>query len=241
MELSKVIGIISYLPNDRENREWRQTRLNNLLDACQRFFPTLPIIIVAQNWPEDLYKGRANTFIHRYDRPLTIVGARRELRRLFLEQYNYDYLIMLDDDCELHCGAVDISKEDCTKTYLEQIDENPDCWIESCGSLLKLFAISREVFKGVDYDNVSLERREGYEDWVFYEKLKSLYPNKRRRFRNVQIFQSSTSTADQHSTWYENQSVDLRDLLEKTVYLARKYNKDFTIGPVPIPPKDEHE
>ena len=143
-----------------------------------------------------------------------------ELRKKFLES-NFDYLIMLDDDCELE-------GEDASK-YLEQIDQNPGCWIEYAGSLLKLFAISREVFAQIDYEDISLERREGYEDWVFYEKLKAKFPELQRRFRAVGITQNSNSTADPYSTWYRNESVDLNDLLEKTGEICYQHNPNFSL------------
>ena len=231
-KLSKVIGIISYLPDNEEIRQHRFNLVINLVLKCQSLFK-LPIMIIAQNWPPELFKDaeeNGELIIYRYDHGLTIVGARKELRKKFLES-NYDYLIMLDDDCELE-------GEDASE-YLNQIDQNPGCWIEFTSSLLKLFAISKEAFKLVDYDDVSLERREGYEDWVFYEKLKAVCPVLRRRFHNTGINQHSNSTADPYSTWYQNKTVDLKDLLDKTATVCYKYNPNFCIFGVKVDKKEE--
>ena len=46
--ITKVIGIISWLPND-DTRIIRQKRLEELLVKCDNLF-NLPIIIIAQNW-----------------------------------------------------------------------------------------------------------------------------------------------------------------------------------------------
>ena len=43
------IGIISYLPDDKELRSIRIDRLNKTILDCNRLF-NLPILIIAQNW-----------------------------------------------------------------------------------------------------------------------------------------------------------------------------------------------
>ena len=192
MSLSKVIGIISYLP-DKDTTKRREGLLKNLINFCTTYFK-LPIIIIAQNWPKDLFADRKDITIYRYDKPLTIVGARIKLREKFLES-GYDYLIMLDDDCELTGTA-----EGCQK-YLEFIDKNPDCWIARHGSLLKLFAISKTCFKDVEYDDISLERGEGYEDTIFFAKIKKFHKNEYRCFpHEYNINDHSRSAADFGST-----------------------------------------
>lgn len=126
-----------------------------------------------------------------YPKPLGITGARKELRKVFLES-DYDYLIMLDDDCELegYSGA----------KYLRQIESNPGCFIEFNKTLLKLFAISREVFMKLDYDDISPEKGEGFEDRIFVNKLRNRFPSQRRTFQDTGIDQHSDSTGDELST-----------------------------------------
>lgn len=186
---NKVIGILSYLPDDEEIRSYRKNKLLNLIFKCNYLF-SLPIIIIAQNYKEDTVNFK-NCTLYQYKDKLGIVGARKELRKIFLES-NYDYLIMLDDDCEL----VGQSGE----KYLKQIDNNPDCFIEFNKTLLKLFAISKTLFSQVDYEDLNPEDGEGFEDRVFVNKLRKLFPDKQRVFTGTAIEQHSVSTADPYST-----------------------------------------
>ena len=47
-KLSKVVGIISYLPDDEKIRQHRFDLVVNLVIKCQELFK-LPIMIIAQN------------------------------------------------------------------------------------------------------------------------------------------------------------------------------------------------
>ena len=129
--MNKVIGIISYLPDDEMKRKIREEKISYLIRTCDELFD-LPIIIVAQNW-KDFNVDCCQ--LYSYDKPLGIVEARRKLRKIFLES-GYDYLIMLDDDCELTGD-----KESADK-YLEQINNNPGKYGIFKTNLLKLFAQS---------------------------------------------------------------------------------------------------
>ena len=130
-----------------------------------------------------------------------IIGARRELREFFINS-NYTNLIMLDDDCEIKGGTHDASE------YLKQIEENKDCFIEFNDTLLKLFCISKDIFKEVDYENINPELEEGFEDRIFVEKLRRLYKDKRRVFVKNNLEECSSSTKDEYSTWYKEQDID---------------------------------
>lgn len=201
--MNAVIGIISYLPDNDEIKNKRFKLLVNLLTSCHKLFD-LPIIIIAQNWESELIRVPWVT-IYRYTEKLGITGARKALRKTFLES-DYDYLIMLDDDCVLSGNS--------GKEYLKQIEDNPDCFIEFNKTLLKLFAISKTLFKQVDYDDLSPENGEGFEDRLFVNTLRKKFPELRREFKNTGIQQHSESTADPLSTWYQNQ--DLKTMLENT-------------------------
>ena len=202
-KLSKVIGIISYLPDDLEIRNHRKNKLLNLIFKCNCLFK-LPIIIIAQNYKDEDFIHFKNCTLYTYKNKLGITGARKELRKVFLKS-EYDYLIMLDDDCEI--------KGESGEHYLSQIDENPGCFIEFNKTLLKLFAISKEVFSKVDYEDINVEAGEGFEDRIFVNKLRKLYIDKRREFKDTFIEQHSISTEDEYSTWYKDQ--DIKKMLEK--------------------------
>ena len=199
--IKKVIGIISYLPDNQQIKDQRLKLLISLVNKCNQLF-NLPIIIIAQNWPEiELF----NCSIKKYPK-LGITGARKELRTQFLES-EFDYLIMLDDDCKLEgtSGA----------EYLKQIDEHPGMFGEFKKTLLKLFAISKEIFQLEDFDDISPKKEEGFEDRIFVNKLRKKYPNKRFEFKNTKIEEHSIATRDPLSTWYKNQ--DIKKMLENTI------------------------
>ena len=107
--MKKVIGIVSYLPDDECIRQERKDKLKYLIYKCELYFQ-LPFIIIAQNWNEDDNKTITikNGNIYHYDK-LGIVGARKKLREHFLNS-EYNYLIMLDDDC-----VIDSTSRDSTK------------------------------------------------------------------------------------------------------------------------------
>lgn len=211
--LSKTIGIISYLPDDENIRKGRIKKLDNLLYKCSNLFPSINIVIIAQNWKDYCPKTYGKIWVAvDSDKPLGITEARKSLRRVFLDYCNTDYLIMLDDDCELSGTS--------GREYLKQIDDNPDCFIEFNKTLLKLFAISRYIFSQVDYDNLSPEKGEAFEDRVFVNKLRKKFPDRRREFKDTLINEISISTRDNLSTWYKNQ--DINKMLNNTFSIIEK-------------------
>lgn len=206
--LSKIIGIISYLPDNEEIRNNRRQKLDRLIAKCNSLF-NLPILIVAQNYLESdiwYFKNKYNnTLIHSYVDKLGITGARKQLRKLFLES-RYDYLIMLDDDIEV--------VGDSGLEYLKQIDDNPDCFIENNKSRLQLFAISRSVFEKQDFNDISPEKGEGFEDRIFFYTLCKKYPEKHKLFNNTGVVEHAVATRDRDSTWFVDQ--DLTEMIRKT-------------------------
>lgn len=204
--MKKVIGIISYL-----NTPVRLEKLKKLITKCNELF-NIPIIIIAQNW-KYITLDYNNVTVYRYEDKLGIVNARKELRKKFLES-DYDYLIMLDDDCELFGNS--------GKEYLKQIDINPNCFIEFKKTLLKLFAISKFIFEKVDYDDINPEKSEGFEDRIFVNKLRVLYPDYKREFKDTGLIENSLAAQDVNSTWYKGQNLKL--MIEKTKnYISKNY------------------
>lgn len=211
-KLSKCIGIVSYLPDNLEIRNHRKNKLLNLIFRCNYLF-NLPIIIIAQNYSDsdnDIIEFK-NVQAIKYDKPLGITGARKALRKVFLEK-DYDYLIMLDDD-------ISITGND-GNNYLNQIDDNPGCFIENNKTRLQLFAISKEIFSKEDFDNINPESGEGFEDRIFVNRLRKKYPDFKRQFTNTGLEEHALATADPDSTWYKNQN--LNDMLEKTFKIIDK-------------------
>lgn len=209
--VTKVIGIISWLPSD-ETRGIRKERLEQLLIQCDKLF-NLPIMIIAQNW-DNTVKTTANCVVFSYDK-LGITGARKKLREKFLES-NYDYLIMLDDDCMLVGTKVDATK------YLEQIDKNNKSFGIFKGTLLKLFAIPKFIMEKVDYNDINAENGEGFEDMVFVEICKRMFPYNFFFFNRYGLDDRSDSANDKFSTWWKGQYIK-KDMGDK----SRKIIKDF--------------
>lgn len=203
---NKVIGIISYLPDDESIRDKRIKLLTNLLYKLDSTF-NLPIIIVAQNWKDFVHDTKTCT-CYFFDK-LGITGARKKLREIFLAS-SYEYLIMLDDDCIISGDKCAVNK------YLMQIDDNPKMFYEFNTSLLKLFAIHRDILAKQEFSDVSPEKGEGFEDRIFVEELRKRFPDKRFILEHNHLEELSTSTKDPLSTWYTNQ--DLKEMIEKTIH-----------------------
>ena len=211
--LSKTIGIISYLPDEQPIRNIRKEKLINLLQSCDRIFPNIHKIIIAQNWKDDELDIRSTTnrdaqFII-YKEKLGITKARKELRKIFLTHTKYDYLIMLDDDCELFGEKRD------GDTYLAQIDKHPNMFAAFKPHLLKLFAISRYMFNKFDYKDEESEKGEIFEDMYLHLGLRTLYPDREFYFINCTLRERSDSAWDVNSTWYHNQ-FNKHDIGDKT-------------------------
>ena len=187
------IGIISYLP-DGKDREIRLERLKDTIVKCSDLF-SLPIIVVAQNWPDDL--EFENIISYRFEK-LGITGARKKLREIFLES-EYDYLVMLDDDAKL-VGT----KEDAEK-YIEQIKEHPGMYGVYKSYLLKLFAISREMFEKIHYPDGEAENGDFFEDMYMIMMLEKKYPMFKFRFKRTSLNDVSDSANDPNSTWFHKQ------------------------------------
>ena len=212
-----LIGIISYLPKDSNVRKHRLDTLVKLIHRCNYLF-RLPIYVVIQNYTSDdvkLISSIKNVTCSSNYTQLGILNARRELRKYFLDS-SYTNLIMLDDDCIINGNSQD------AKNYLEQIENNSDCFIEFNDTLLKLFCISKEIFKDVDYDEINPELEEGFEDRVFVSKLRRLYKDKRRVFDKGNLEECSISGKDIYSTWYNTQ--DIEKMLKNTEDVLNSMN-----------------
>lgn len=195
-------GIISYLPDNKEVRKLRYQNLLNLLLTCYRF--QFPIIIIAQNWNiQEIANLNKKVELKQYQK-LGIVGARKELRKQFLKS-QYDYLVMLDDDCVITATDSGIAQ------YISEIQDHPNCAGEFRNTLLKLYAISKTIFKEIDFDdNFNAEDGIGFEDTIFVNRVRKQFPNNIFTFKVSRglISESSLNANDKLSTWYTNQNLN---------------------------------
>ena len=209
---NKVIGIVSYLPDDESIRRVRQSRLTSLIDRLRCLFEGVPIWVIAQNWRDVDIRGIVK---FEYDAPLGILGARRELRRVFLES-NYEYLIMVDDDVAIIGDASDY--------YIRSIDDNPGRFYEKNASSLKLFCIHRDIFD--DFPEVDPQKGEGYEDRAFVAQLRIKYPDKRYVFDgNMNLWVEDNATNDCFTTW--ERKCDSHEMLGRTNALIENMKDEY--------------
>ena len=184
MVLKKCIGIISYLPDIPGHRQRRLVKLRNLLVQLGNLWPDIDILIVAQNWKD--FKGPEipNKIIKvSFSDKLGILEARKVLRAEFLK-LDYDYIILMDDDCQITCD-----NETAHLDYIAEIDKHPTglCFIHSdnhwhhhddmARGPLNLCAISRDLFEKEPWVEVKIENNEAMEDDLYVELLYHKYPD----------------------------------------------------------------
>ena len=200
---SIVCGIISYMPNDMKIKIERINRLNRLFKQIDILL-NIPIMIIAQNWKGiQVREGttRKPIIIYNYENGLGINGAREVLREKFLDS-DFEYLVMLDDDSQLS-GTIEGGN-----AYLADIERHPGGYGVFKPSLLKLFAISKEMFHKVVYppggaDDENPQMR-FFEDMYLVNSLKLNYPEKGFQFKLSGIMENSDSAYDEFSTgWHD--------------------------------------
>ena len=203
--VSKCIGIISYFP-DSNIREKRIKAFEKLLFDIGRLFPSVDILVIAQNWKEYLPTSNNNKLlIYNYKNGLGILPARIVLRNVFLS-LNYDYVIMLDDDC--------IFRGTSGQKYLEEIDEHPDMMGIYSDHLLKLLAISKSMYSKVEMVNLNAESGEGFEDKAFIQMCMNKYPEKCFMFSHTEELNEISygfNSSDYPSTWWNNHFRQIRN------------------------------
>lgn len=173
--IRKVFGIISYFPdNDTdfhiETRRERSRRFRELLLKLEELWPDIDIMVIAQNWQDfELPQIKNNIIEYDYDK-LGILGARRELRKKFLES-DYDYLIMLDDDGRILNAD--------PKLYIQTINEHPNGIgvIRHRSCPLMFLAISKFIYSQIDMPDIVAENGEGFEDDIFVAQCFARFPD----------------------------------------------------------------
>ena len=221
-EIKKCIGIISYLSDNAEARAARKTRLEKLIQKCTSLFD-LPIIIIAQNWHKNEVSVNSHCTVYKYDHALGITPARELLREKLLES-EYDYFILLDDDCI-------IEGDDATE-YFHQIDLHPYGYGTFNGSMLKLFAISRFAFEKSEFPKVNAIPLEGYEigneDIIYCVKLRLDVPGVDFTFIGTGLYEHSDADIgdNNESSWLgELGDINIfKENVKQIKKLIRKHN-----------------
>ena len=232
-----TVGIISYFPDDPNIKIARVNRLNYLIKAIDILF-NVPITIIAQNWKGvSIREGttRKPLTIYNYKEGLGINRAREVLREKFLDS-DYEYLIMLDDDSQLR-GTIEGGT-----AYLNQIFAHPDGYGVFKPSLLKLFAISKTMFKKIEYPKGGADdpdpKMRFFEDMYLVNTLQLLYPNQGFQFRFENLMEYSDSAFDEFSTgWHEvykdtsEYKWDRHDTGDQTRFMIKQANRGNLLKP----------
>lgn len=216
-----VIGIISYFPEEEPLRTNRINRFERLLDKLKQLFKDIPITVVAQNWKN--YKPKYKLDVRQYEK-LGILKARKTLRENFLSS-EFNNIITLDDDC--------IISGDSGEEYLKQVLDNPNGMgvLRWEYSQLNLLYISRHIYEKVELPDIDPEKSEGFEDTVFVNNCKQLFPDKVFTFNNTGINEVGFRNADDGatSTW-ANQPRDWKKLRGNTNRIKEGLNEGKTLA-----------
>lgn len=221
--MNVLIIIPSYLPDNKQVREARFKTLCELIGKCNEIF-NLPIYILIQNYSESEIATITNLpnveVSFNYPR-LGITGARKQLQTDCI-QSPYEYFIMLDDDSVLE-GCSDSGRQ-----YLAEINRHPSGYARFKGRVLKLFTISKDIFKEVSYGDLEPEKHDGFEDRVFIADCKNKFPGLQFAFSySIELADTSLGARDSNSTWWTS-DVSIGDMMSKTEDTIRSMTNDDT-------------
>ena len=220
--MKKCFGIISWFPDIEPNRKQRIERLNNTFkELINNFGENIEFLIVAQNWKDyEVPSFIKNKIIFKYNK-LGILGARKTLRKHFLES-KYDYLIMCDDDIIL-----DFEKGYSGKDFLNDLDKHPKGFgFISYGWSLTFCAISKYIYEKEDMIDLNPELGEGYEDTGFACLLHYRFPENEFKINKIKFLQHKGEFHKNHrSTWEATKKATHQQLKFLTDYHVENFKK----------------
>ena len=140
----KMIGIISYLPNDEKIRSKRLLKCKELINFINRMLPGEPIHIVAQNYTENdfRYFGNDDLLFLKYGGGIGCANAGNVILEKFYNSSD-DVLLLSDDDIKNY-DYYEI-KELWTKLYYGEIDSDFTVGLDSALSPFKEMNIKEDV------------------------------------------------------------------------------------------------
>lgn len=177
--MEPCFGIISWFPDNVAERAARLRRLNLALRQLQTYWPSVDIMILAQNWgetrPSPLFPEKVHYYF-REGRP-GILNARKMLKEEFLKT-DYGWIIMTDDDVILKVSGDAAAQAD---ELLKRIYANPhgfafvkcatgDKWypqIPYKSATLNFGIVSRYIYEKEGWHYFNIEDGTACEDVVF--------------------------------------------------------------------------
>lgn len=206
-----IIGIPSYLPDDKY--EIRAKKMEQNLAKLYELFPSVPVVIVAQNWKEDYipkHNPNQQLDIYRFDK-LGIVGARKKLEEVLLG-LNFDYAILCDDDVTIY------GRKDSVQNFLlpfeqryngfafREINLHTSRTVEKYfPAPLNLCVVSKFILENEPMDaRFDPEKNIAYEDMIYPCILRNKYPQHEIQYPLKSIITSfATDFVKSESTWFE--------------------------------------
>ena len=215
--MKKCFGIVSWLPDKEQTRTERQDRLNRLFKQLNDIWPEIDILLITQNWKTFKPIDISNKIVRiDFKDGLGILKARQTLREEFLKS-NYEYLIMMDDDCIIK------TTEEASKAYMKELDKHSQgfCFIHAdkartkfhpyIGAQLNLCAISKFIYKKEPMVPIDPQQSEGYEDSIFATLLHHKYSQ--YEFippKGIKPIQFHNNEEKIPSTWCDKTKIDLQ-------------------------------
>ena len=195
-----IIGIISYLPEDKQLKEKRLQAHKKQLSSFKTLLPQTDIYILAQNYKEQDYIQADNLHYIKFEKGIGPANARNELLKMFYNSNN-DWMLLCDDDRyfydyynimeffkELHNNPLKFSQLDYIRSHMatklpfkKQIYEQPlnlthyifeDTQTINDTGIAIIRNFKKFYNKEIYYEDLKAEDGEGYEDKDFCCKLK---------------------------------------------------------------------
>lgn len=108
------------------------------------------------------------------------MAARNALRDSFL-RFNYDYIIMFDDDAIISGSKDDaialVSTMEKNLNGFAFVKGGTNMYCPYADSQLNLAIISKKIFTDTPFPEINPQKEEGYEDRIFSTLLHNKYPN----------------------------------------------------------------
>lgn len=223
--MKACFGIISWLPDEPENRQLRYERIKRLFGQLNSFWPTTDILIITQNWQDSAVPEITNKIIRvDYEKGLGILQARKVLRTEFLKR-SYDYLIMFDDD-----AIIEETEPNGAKKFMKQIRQAKDGFgfLQYKEAQLNGCAISKYIYQAEPMVNIDPQKEIGYEDTIFSTLLHYKYSKNEFELSGIRCTQFNNKNEKAKSTWITKKhswAVMWRNT-EKIINYIKKY-RDF--------------
>ena len=200
-----IIGIISYLP-DGDLYAKRKCQVEQNLKKLYSLFPNFPILIIAQNYKENLIYNKNQKIELKYYDKLGIINARYTLQKELLK-YDFDYAILLDDDAIIY-GTDSLKfietfeKYDSGFCFRQRDAKITRSVFRYMKAALNFCVISKDILEKEYIDlRFDPEQNIAYEDVVYPSLLYNKYKDKEIMWPIGTIYTSYNYTNKSTSTW----------------------------------------